>query len=103
MIGLRRRALGRAQRWMTSETLNPMWAHDYPEVEDDGGRRRARRKKKHIGTPPELYDIYAPVKGIEPTFWHDILVSSRYIALHPRQYLRWAPCATLYSRSPRRE
>ncbi|KZT69211.1 hypothetical protein DAEQUDRAFT_283965 [Daedalea quercina L-15889] len=82
MIGLRRRALGRAQRWMTSETPTPVWAHDYPEAEDSSGRDTGarRKKKREIGRRPKLYDIYAPAKGIEPTSWQCTLpISARRI------------------------
>ena len=77
MIGLRRRAHERAQRWMASETPTPVWAHDYPEVEDINGRstRARRKKKKDVGKRPTLYDIYAPVRGVEPTSWQGMLVS----------------------------
>ncbi|KAH9836225.1 uncharacterized protein C8Q71DRAFT_72189 [Rhodofomes roseus] len=72
MIGLRRRALGRAQRWMASDVPSPLWAHEFPDTDADG-RSRPRRKKKDVGTPPTLYDIYAPVKSVDPASWQNIL------------------------------
>lgn len=76
MIGLRRRALERAQRWIRSETPSPVWAQDFPEPESPSGRGRSRKKKKKdVGTPPKLYDVYAPTKGIGAASWRTILVS----------------------------
>jgi len=86
MIGLRRRALGRAQRWMMNEEPSPVWTPMGSEAEDDV-RSRARRKKKDVGPPPKLYDIYAPAKGIESAFWRDVLPLSAKSISHSTPHI----------------